>query len=566
MRSGDSAPRRPDVLIVTIDTMRADAVNRDVGMPAISGFLEQSTHFRRARTTAPITLPAHASLFTGLAPAAHGVRDNVGTLLPARRDFPTLAEEFAAAGYETAGFAAAPVLDPRTGIGAGFRHYECPAPPRSLALPGQWGDLSAEASAYRALQWLERRPQGKPFFLWLHFYDPHDPYEPFAGDARRPATRASDGEAARYLGEIRRVDAALERILAAVPPSTVVVLASDHGESLGEHGERTHGMLCFSATVDILLAVRAPTLARGGVDNAPRSICDVAPSLRAWCGLRPRRSDGARLDGSPRPAILSESLYAWRLHGWGQCFAATDGRRTLVESGSTVEWFDRAEDPGEAAPREWRGDAAHEALDRALEAYRAGPSPFALDTESVVSPYGTLRLPLAASLPRRENRSLTDPRTRLDLAARLEAARGEAVQAIRDRDLVRLRRIRNELESLALEDRTTAVPFHDLFFVCAAIGEFSGDASAHRDAVAAARAILARGYASADVLSDLFSEAIAGGDLEDFRHSLDAAALHAAKLDRNAAGRLERILVLLDLRGEHDDAARGREILRIARR
>jgi len=126
------------------------------------------------------------------------------------------------------------------------------------------------------IAWLGARDRSAPFLLWVHFYDPHVPYLPFAGDARRRASREGDAPRELYLGEVRRMDAAVERLLAAVDPSTIVVVASDHGEGLGEHGEATHGTLCYGSTADVLLAIRAPSLPPGR--PAARSTATAPPS------------------------------------------------------------------------------------------------------------------------------------------------------------------------------------------------------------------------------------------------------------------------------------------------
>ena len=206
---------RPDVLVITIDTLRADAVGPGRLTPALNEFLAGATHFTDARTVTPLTLPSHLSLFTGLLPARHGVHGNVAQGLPEDRRLRLLAEEFKKAGYATAAFVAAPVIGRSTGIDAGFEVFEGPD---YTTEAGSFITLSAHEQKAAFTAWLERRPADRPFFAWVHFYDPHDPYEPFGGDARRPATTRDDSARVRYAGDVRRVDAVVETLLAAVGP------------------------------------------------------------------------------------------------------------------------------------------------------------------------------------------------------------------------------------------------------------------------------------------------------------------------------------------------------------
>ncbi len=481
---GRSGAARPSVVIVTFDTLRADFVPQ---MPEVRRLLADATHFAGARTVAPITLPAHVSLMTGLCPNAHGIRDNITPPLPAARGFPLLAEEFAAAGYATAAFVASDVLAPVTGVAAGFATYECPK-----------GELTAEERLPAALAWLRARDPGRPFFLWVHFYDCHAPY---LGDDAALATREL------YLGEVRRVDSALARVIEAVPRDSILVVASDHGEGLGDHGESTHGPLCFGATIDALLAVRAPALPRGEVDRAPRSLVDVAPTLRGWCGLSPHPSDGTPLDRAPATgtAVVAESLYAWRMHGWGQCFAVSDGRFTLVESGATLALYDRASDPGEERALDLSADEAGERLDRALAAYRArapaGTESGAVSGDGdVASPYGVARRPVSGCLSRRENVQLVDPRERFPYWDLLTSASQVLTLASGNKDTILLSRALGMLEGLIKEDPHTPAPHAYLAQAQKLMAEMTGARVWYRRAAASTRGAIERGYATAQML------------------------------------------------------------------
>ncbi len=541
---GTAESPRASVLLVTIDTLRADAAGVGKGTPAIEAFLGEATHFTRARTPVPLTLPAHVSLFTGLLPATHGVHDNASPPIAANRTFTLLAEEFAKAGYDTAAFVSAVVLDPRTGLGAGFRTYDLPAPNLgALALELQ-GEVTAEARIEGVLAYLQGRTLQRPLFLWVHLFDPHEPYLPYAGDGIRAGTAEADTDAVRYAGEVRRVDAALERLLAAFPTNAYVVLASDHGESLGEHGERTHGMLCHGATADVFLAARGPRLNPGSVDTGPRSLCDVAPTLRTWCGLPEVRHDGARLFDPPRAVVVTESLLAWRMHGWGQCFSVSDGSGTLVEGGRNVALYQRDADPGETAPLAPIAQANYEKFDRALAALRetrtqaSPPSPnLAVDT-----PYGTVRRPDTTYLTRPQNARLADPAERQPFWDALQHAQRLSIAAHLDRDAAALEKIAATIAALAATEPSNPAPCHSLAQVYHWLGELEDKASWHLAAANAIRAAIERGYWDIALLHSLLEQSLRAGDRALLRSALDLALnlqfrpdVRCARLARDSA-------------------------------
>jgi len=426
------------VIVITIDTMRADALGSDT--PFLASWARRGVRFLRARTPIPLTLPAHASLLTGLLPPGHGLRDNTAPPLPAasRRGFTLLAEEFAQAGYATAAFVASNVLDRRYGLDAGFSRYE--GPPSPTGGEPRFAEIHAPEQADRALRWLAARPKEKPFFLWVHFFDPHDDYRQFDGDDRRPATAAATDSARElYAGEVRRVDAALERLLAGIDPArTVVLVAADHGESLGEHGEATHGHLCYGCTMDIPLLLAGPGVPATLEDARACSLVDVAPTLRRLCSLPERGGDGQDLLSPDVPRVIpGESLYAHRLYGWAQVSAVFDGERSLVDAGPRLEVFDLRRDPQEReALRRTAGDPGEERLERALDAYRArrGEGGAGGDVENP-TPYGSLRRPDEGFLPPVRNRALRDVVTGLaDLPALYRLRAGVAT---REREAVR---------------------------------------------------------------------------------------------------------------------------------
>ena len=332
---------RPDILLVTIDTFRADRLGRGF-TPAIDALAARGVRFTNARTTVPLTLPAHASLMTGQLPAVHGVREN-GATLPAAA--PRLASILKSAGYATGGFVGAFVLDRRFGLAVGFDRYDDGVRRDPRAVDRLEAERPASGVMDAALEWLSTVQSS--FFLWVHLYDPHIPYAP-PDEFRRRA----GGDA--YNGEIAYADAQVGRLLDAIAGRSrdrapFVAILGDHGEGLGEHGERTHGMLAYDTTLRIPLVVAGPGIAPG-VNDEPTSIVDVMPTLlRLAGGTQP---GGARLDGADllrnRQAdrdVVAETMYP-RAAGWHPLSVLAGERWKLIKS-SEVELYDVAQDPSE---------------------------------------------------------------------------------------------------------------------------------------------------------------------------------------------------------------------------
>jgi arylsulfatase A-like enzyme len=451
-------PPPRSVLIVTIDTLRADALDPE-DMPATLDAAARGTRFTRARTPAPLTLPAHATLFTGVLPPAHGIRDNTAAPIPepADRSYALLAEEFKAKGYATAAFVASGVLDRRYRLDRGFDEYRRPPEPA----PGapSFPELAADEQLRRVRDWFAARPKDKPFFVWVHLWDPHAPYHPYDGDERRAGTDGRDPDALRYRGEARRADAAVEGILALVDEATTfVVITSDHGESLGEHGEATHGHLCHGATMDVPLVLLGPGVPRGRTEERVAGLEDVAPTLRRLCRLAPREGDGHDLLALPEERVhTGESLYGHRLYRWAQQSVAFDGRFALLDAGPRVELYDRAADPKELSPLEDHAShPAYERLDRALHRYRdrEGAGGRGAEVTAAAIPYGIPLVPQAVFLPVAENRKLRDVRSSLPSALLLE----RATTAIAAGGAGLVRSFLGPLEALEREDPTNPAP------------------------------------------------------------------------------------------------------------
>jgi choline-sulfatase len=345
-------PRPPNLLVVTIDTLRADRVGAygyaGAETPAMDGLARRGVRFENALSAVPITGPAHATLFTGQYPPVHGVRDNVAFIPDPRQA--TLAAILQEKGYRTAAFVGAFPVAAAYGFGRGFDHYneDFHAAPAG----SQGAERPANEVADRAIDWLVAAGAGdRPFYAWVHFYDPHDPYTPPAPYDARFAGRAYDGEVAFADAQLGRVLGALEA--AGRGTDTVIAVLADHGESLGDHGEATHAILIYQSTLRIPFLLAGPAVP-SGVTVAPRvGLVDVLPTLLGLLGIEPPNGLPGR---DLRPAlggqrIPAESLYAESLFGrltcrWSSLRAWVSEDWKLVQ-GSETELFDLAADPGE---------------------------------------------------------------------------------------------------------------------------------------------------------------------------------------------------------------------------
>ena len=335
-----------DVLLITIDTLRADALgfagNSRVQTPALDRLAAAGRVFGDAHAHNVVTLPSHANILTGLYPYQHGVRDNSGFVLPEK--VPTLATLLQAAGYATGAFVAAFPLDSRFGLNRGFDVYDESFPrgsdPAEFVMAERRGnEVTAAARAW----WDGRR--GKRRFLWLHLYDPHagyDPPEPFASRYRDDP----------YLGEVAATDSFIAPLLAPFlaggeRPALVIVTA-DHGEALGDHGELTHGLFAYEATLKVPLVVWGAEV-KPGRDARPARHVDIVPTVLSYLRLQvpaglPGRSLLAEPD--PRAAGYVEALSTNLNRGWAPLRGLLRERRKLIDL-PLPELYDLAADPRE---------------------------------------------------------------------------------------------------------------------------------------------------------------------------------------------------------------------------
>jgi arylsulfatase A-like enzyme/Tfp pilus assembly protein PilF len=333
-------PRRQlNVLLISVDTFRADRIGSET--PSLARLGREGVRFETADSPVPLTLPAHASLISGLLPLHHGLRNNgVGAFPPAQD---TLATIFSRGGYRTGAFVGSFILDHRFGLDRGFDHYDDEIVRDASDLSGTFeAERRGGEVVDRALVWLQQN-DARPYFAWVHLYDAHAPYAP---PPPYPQT---------YDGEVQYVDAQVARLLASVDRSnTIVVVVGDHGESLGEHGELTHGLLLYEPTLHVPMIVCAPSLAPR-VIRTPVSTIDLAPTIASLAGNPfPKPVDGRDLGADlraghePEPAaVYAETLYP-ATFGWSELGSMRLASAKLI-SAPAPELYDLGRDPGETA-------------------------------------------------------------------------------------------------------------------------------------------------------------------------------------------------------------------------
>jgi len=354
--AGGRSQRDLNLVIITLDTTRADRIgaygSKDVETPAFDGLAREGVLFEQAVSVAPLTLPAHSSIFTGKFPPEHGVRDNGGFFLdPAQT---TLAEVLKARGYRTGGFVAAYVLDSKWGIDQGFDTYFDDfdlGESKGLSL----GAIQRPANEVvdRVLPWLEAAKESR-FFAWIHLYDPHTPYRP-------PEPFLSRYKGHPYNGEIAFTDSQVGRVITqlrslGIYDRTVVAIMGDHGESLGDHGESTHGFFIYNSVTHVPFVIRAPySLMQGRHVADPVRSVDVMPTVLDLLGVpTPKEVTGASLvplmTGSASELNLdaySEAMYPLHHYGWSDIRALRAGRYKVIDA-PRPELYDVDQDPKEA--------------------------------------------------------------------------------------------------------------------------------------------------------------------------------------------------------------------------
>jgi len=358
-----------NVLLITLDTTRADALGCYGGPEWVTHNLnelaQQGVRFDRTFTVAPLTLPAHATILTGLLPFEHGVRDNATSRLP--EDVTTIAERMKAEGYSTFAVIGAFALHSVFGLDQGFDLYADVSQCR-LTLGAAGDRRSASEVVDSALKILRESPRNKPVFLWAHFFDPHVPYHaPETASTRssgrdrawHDATLLNEESRHDYLREVRFMDHEIGRLIRGVQcllpaDELLTAVVADHGEGLGDHGERTHALQIYDSTIRVPMILHHYFLPRGEVVSDPVSTQDLAPTLLALLGIDPEGMSGRILSplfgpgdalrGSNR--IYIETAYPFLKHNWSPLYGLVDWPYKLID-GPIPELFDLAQDPGE---------------------------------------------------------------------------------------------------------------------------------------------------------------------------------------------------------------------------
>jgi len=382
-QAGSRGQQRPDVYLITIDTLRADHVHsygdEDIQTPALDDLARHGIRFAQAFTPSPITNSSHASILTGLLPSGHGVTDFAR---PLASESPTWAEFLQKSGYQTAAFIGAVILDSKAlapGLDRGFDFYDN-FPERSQT-KSRWGRVERRGTEVvrRAEAWQDAHPRG-PHFVWVHLYDPHDPYEP-------PAPYSTQYKDRLYDGEIAFADSALANFVGHLKQrgwyeNSLIIVVGDHGEGLGEHHEQTHGIFLYDSTLHVPLILKLPGRSAGSVIQSQVRTTDILPTVLDLLSIpSPQTLDGQSL----KPYLsghesVSRTLFGetdYPLHfGWAPLRAVRAEGFKFVEA-PRPELYDLNTDPGELKNTYVPWDATVQRLRKILADERAQKPPMA---------------------------------------------------------------------------------------------------------------------------------------------------------------------------------------------
>ncbi|HSF16319.1 MAG TPA: sulfatase-like hydrolase/transferase [Vicinamibacteria bacterium] len=428
-------PRREPVqriVLVTIDTIRPDRMGfmgSDVETPNLDRLARSGAIFTQAITSAPITLPAHASILSGLYPSSHGIRFN--GIFRLSDDVETVAETLKDRGYATGAFVGAFVLDRLFGLEQGFDVYDDEFPNENTNAPMQFAERRAEEVVARALDFIEAHERD-PLFVWVHVYDPHLPHNAPSAYAERYPGRAYDAEVAY-------TDASLGPLFDAMDDRAAIIVIGDHGEGLGDHGESTHTLFVYDSTMKVPFILKAPGVPAGArVESQVRSI-DVAPTILELAGISPRgKLDGVSLLDRLGPGTAEDlsaygetfgTLYQFN---WSELrFLRRDGfkfieapRPELYDLGADPEeannlWTENPPEVGRRLRRELDGIAKSES--------RASATPVDEETKRQLESLGYV-----ASAPQRQpGGGLPDPKDRVEIFDRIQELLAPGVSAER---------------------------------------------------------------------------------------------------------------------------------------
>jgi arylsulfatase A-like enzyme/Tfp pilus assembly protein PilF len=345
----------PNVILITIDTVRADHLGcygaKDIQTPTLDALAHDGIIFDRAISQVPLTWPSHAVILTGTYPFQNGVQDFTGQPLEPR--FRSVAQAFKQQGYSTGAVVSSFVLDRSWGLDRGFDFYDDTFSPEQFTKRNQGVvERKAGESVTRAIDWLKKNPR-RPFFFWLHLYDPHSSYDP-------PEPFHTQYQGHLYDGEIAYADHELGRLITWLKSNqlydrSLIVFLSDHGESLGEHGEKEHGFFIYNSTVHIPLIVKPPAGSRfrPGHISRPVETAAVAPTLLSVAGVKDDaiskqfHSPSVLANGEEKDdAAYSETFYTFSSFGWSPLHGLETSRYHYIEA-PQPELYDLTSDPGE---------------------------------------------------------------------------------------------------------------------------------------------------------------------------------------------------------------------------
>jgi len=437
----------PNIILITLDTTRADRMgflgSKRGLTPKLDVLAKQSVVFTRAYSQIPLTTPSHAVLLTGTYPQFNHLD---GLIQPLRTDLPYLPDLLHQRGYHTAAFVGAMVLDPATdaapGFDRGFDVYDAdfhnpqPGEDRYHSL-----ERRAEDVANRAMGWLSQNSQG-PFFLWLHFYDPHEPYDPPEPFKTHYASEPYDGEIAYADSVVGSVMAVLQR--QGLYQNTVIAIAADHGEAFGEHGEKFHGMFLYDETIHVPLLLKLPGEKFAGRRVEARvALADVAPSVLEAASIpvpvamqgqslfslinvaRPpaRKQSVNGETGTPDRAIYSETNYAHRVFGWSELHSWRREKYLYVQAPKR-ELYDQLSDPDALKNLASTDKAVADTLDSQLSEFKKKTSSAAVE-QAELNPEAEEKLRALGYLSsdsgnsNNSEKALIDPKDKIDFANKI---------------------------------------------------------------------------------------------------------------------------------------------------
>lgn len=427
-----------NLVVITLDTTRADHLGAygydKIRTPNLDDLASHGYLFRRAISQVPLTLPSHTSLFTGTFPVYHSVRDNGGYFVPSSAV--TLAEVLKQHGYRTAAFVSAFVLDSKWGLDQGFDTYFddfdiTKADETGLGEVQRPGGQTNEV----ALRWLQQTDANTPFFTWIHYYDPHDPYEP-------PEPFRTDYAGRLYDGEIAYTDTLVGQVVDTLKSrgllkKTMIVVAGDHGEGLGQHHEENHGVFLYGEALHVPLIVTLPVRASGKVDQTVELV-DVMPTVLDLLQIeRPQPVQGRSLvplmrrDKLPESPALSESLYSEKHYGWSPLYSLMTDSFHFIES-PKPELFDVRSDPEENknlySPSDPMSKTMKERVQELLQKYAAGSrqqssSEVDLESQELLKSLGYIGS--GPSEKMKESGKNIDPKDKIGLVENLHSAFGD---------------------------------------------------------------------------------------------------------------------------------------------